>query len=80
MCFGFSLICMPQSKEVLEIHKSFNPGLMNVFIISFLRDTGVKKLGFLSKNSSKSGKYLFVLKKYASSFALVTSLLQSGQR
>ena len=78
-CFSFSLIGIPQEKDVLETHKSSSPGLMNVLIISFLRDSGIKNLGFSSKNFINLSTYLPVLKKYASSSAVCTGLPQSGQ-
>ena len=68
---------MPQLKLVRDTHRSSRPGLMKLFIISFTRDGGVRKVPD-SSSSCTGFAYLERRKKYASSSASCTSRPQSG--
>ena len=77
-CFLSNSTGIPHLNELLETHRSCNPGIIKLLSISFFRECGIIKSGCSSKYLINLSAYFFILKKYVSSFCFFTSLPQSG--
>ena len=77
ICPGAKSIGIPHVNVFLDIDKSCKPCLIKE-ITSFLREWGKIKSGCSSICFKRASAYLDILKKYDSSFKIVSSFPQSG--